>query len=143
MSRSYADVARSALAPTRRTNTVVQTRANTPLFEYLTIFYPIPVDTMLAQYIIDNKDRLHNCRDFAQVVAEQIESTEGDTISVTTSSIWAVCQEFLGRLHDEDLSYAQTRSGVWSFVPSNDNDSNVEDVLTFRDVLDVIAQKFP
>lgn len=149
MSRSYADVVRSAMTIVKPvTKPIVKRVVKKTLFEYITSTYPRPEDDMLVQYIYANKERLHNWVDFAEVVAEQIELSEGENINVFKSSSWAVCQEFLGRIHDrEELNYTMSRGGIWSVATQIVNiDCKMKvivDVISLREILEDLVQKFP
>jgi len=48
---------------------------------------------------------------------------------VRKSSTWAVCQEFLGKLSDDDLEYSQQRGGLWAINPGSSSPVSVREVL--------------
>jgi hypothetical protein len=49
-------------------------------------------------------------------------------ITITKSTTWAVCQEFLGNLSGKELHYAQSRGGLWALrINKNDKLENNED----------------
>lgn len=151
MSRSYADVARSAMTsvePKHVAKPAPKRVVKKTLFEYITSTYPRPDNNELAQYILANKERIHTWKDFAEIIAEQIELGEGESINVFKSSSWAVCQEFLGRIRDrEDLNYTRSRGGVWSVATQMvDIDCKMKvivDVISLREILEDLVQKFP
>lgn len=70
----------------------------------------------------DEQSKLKTWKDFANILANQYEEND---MSVYKSSTWAVCQEFLGNLHGEDLNYAQSRGGIWSL----DRNISVREIL--------------
>ncbi len=74
-----------------------------------------------------------------------------NTISVLNSSTWAICQEFLGNLSGRDLSYSQSRGGLWSLrIDKNlenkenpDNTTNNVEVISVRRILNVLKKEYP
>jgi N-acetylglucosamine kinase-like BadF-type ATPase len=155
MARSYADVARSAMTIVEPEHVmqqvpkrVVKRVVKKTLFEYITSTYPRPEDDKLVQYIYANKNRLRTWKDFAEVVAEQVETEEGESINVFKSSSWAVCQEFLGKIRDrEELNYTRSRGGIWSIASQIvDIDCKMKvivDIITVRDILTDLKQAYP
>lgn len=93
---------------------------------------------MLCQ--ADKEGRLKNWKDFANLIAKFHEDIAGDEkITVRSSSTWAITQEFLGKLTDEDdINYTARRSGHWH--SSFDLDSTT---FTFRELMDYLKRKFP
>ena len=96
----------------------------------LEIFPPSPE----FEEFLRNRIYLDTMRDFATSVSLYLEEDEKDNggMNVFKSSTWAVCQEFLGNLSDEEdlLTYAQSRSGQWSSI-------------TMREFLTALQVRFP
>lgn len=107
--------------------------SNKTLFEYIRGKYPAPDDTNLAQYLFDHKDKMRTWRDFAECVSAS--TTEGNEMNVFKSSIWAVCQEFLGKLTDvEEKMYTRERGGVWTCDG---------EIIAIRSILKDLKKTFP
>lgn len=88
------------------------------------------ISKMLKLADLDKK--LNTWRDFAEILAKYEEQDEKE-MTVSKSSVWAVCQEFLGNLHGEDLEYAQTRGGMWSYIRP----------VTVREILERLQEDYP
>jgi len=92
-----------------------------------------------------------NWKDFTQKLSDFL-FNEDNKISVTNSSTWAVCQEFLGNLKDFELKYAQSRGGLWSLRinKTEENNKNVDpdnsvdnvEVISVRRVLNDLKNKY-
>jgi hypothetical protein len=76
---------------------------------------------------------------------------QDNTITISNSSTWAICQEFLGNLSGRDLSYSQSRGGLWSLrIDKNlenkenpDNTTNNVEVISVRRILNVVKKEYP
>jgi len=87
-----------------------------------------------------------NWKDFTQKLSDFL-FNEDTNISISNSSTWAVCQEFLGNLTGNDLYYAQLRGGLWSLRDdkNKENAENTNDnveVISVRRVLNHIKKKY-
>jgi hypothetical protein len=86
----------------------------------------------------DSEKPIETYLDFAQVVKEMSEDGEQD-MNIYKSSTWAVCQEFLGKLNEEELLYSNNRGGIWY--------SNVEQgeyiSITIRKILNILKVHYP
>ena len=90
-----------------------------------------------------------NWKDFTQKLSDFL-FDQDNQISVTSSSTWAVCQEFLDKLSGYELNYAQSRGGLWSLrinktgenkINAEDTETNVE-VISVRRVLNDLRKKY-
>lgn len=91
------------------------------LFEILFTDYPRD-DVKLMAHLkkLNDENKLLNWKDFAIALLIYFEE---ENMTVGKSSTWAVCKEYLGQLKGRDLSYAQSRGGIWSL------DISVRDIL--------------
>ena len=105
-------------------------------------FYRFPTnDNMLQdfkQYCLEYPDvSSWNWIIFVQKLSNYL-FNQDPSISVTNSSTWAVCQDFLGLLQGPDLQYARSRGGIWAV-----DHGFTAKVTTVRQVFNELKQKFP
>jgi hypothetical protein len=90
-----------------------------------------------------------NWKDFTQNLSDFLFNKDNQ-ISVTNSSTWAVCQEFLGNLSGKELQCAKSRGGLWALRNNKENneeknnektEQNVE-VISVRRVLNELRNKY-
>ncbi len=102
------------------------------------------------QYCLQFKDvDTWNWKDFTQNLSDFL-FNQDNTISISKSSTWAICQEFLGNLTGTDLYYSQLRGGLWSLrvdknLQNKENAENTNDnveVISVRRVLNDIKKKY-
>ncbi len=124
----------------------------TNIIEY--VFTTFPTNDIIflnfKQYCLQFSDvDSWNWKDFTQKLSDFLFNND-NTISISNSSTWAVCQEFLSNLKGSELNYAQSRGGLWSLrVDKNfENKENAEDtntnveVISVRRVLNDLKKKF-
>ena len=93
-----------------------------------------PDETNLRFYLLERQTELTHWRNFAQIVAD-FYALEEPNINVRCSSSWAVCQEFLGNLTGDDLEYATSRAGTWTFGTNGSFHVSMRELInTFRNL---------
>ncbi len=122
------------------------------IVDYVFETFPTTDSTFInfKQYCLQFKDvDTWNWKDFTQKLSDFL-FNQDNTISISKSSTWAICQEFLGNLTGTDLYYSQSRGGLWSLrVDKNsENKENAEntndkvEVISVRRVLNDIKKKY-
>jgi hypothetical protein len=93
-----------------------------------------------------------NWKDFTQKLSNFL-FDQDNHISITNSSTWAVCQEFLDKLSGKELYYSQSRGGLWALRVNNlqETEKNIEDreeteqnveVISVRRVLNDLRENY-
>jgi len=103
------------------------------LMEFVMEEFPDAYNVGLITFLLaeNKKSEIKTWREFAEKVSYFV-SRDEPNMRVTKSSTWAVCQVYLGRIHDrEDWEYAMSRGGLWS--PST----------SVRSVLNSLFEKYP
>ena len=93
---------------------------------------------IFEEFCRENSSNISTWHDFTEVLANFYTDTN---MSVTKSSTWVVCQEFLGNLDETSLEYTQSRGGIWSFICEPPNFHC--DIITVRTILTDIKEKYP
>jgi hypothetical protein len=75
---------------------------------------------------------INNLHDFLRVFSNYLELDEPD-MNVCKSSLWAVCQDFLGNLSEHDSNYAKNRGGIWSI--NIDKITGEYNIISFRNII--------
>ncbi len=119
------------------------------LVEYLFQNFPIN-DQELIEHLNDNSPYITNWRQFVEFMEWWCRRTDYK-INILKSSNFAVTQEFLGKLSDEELEYSQSRGGFWTSLHTLTE--LIEDVITreqydagiisFRRVVNDLRINFP
>ncbi len=104
------------------------------VLSFVSTNFPSQIQEEFFNYLDDYDSSYWNWRDFTEKLSEFVSRDDPD-MCVTKSSTWAVCQEFLGNLSGEELEYAETRGGIWSFKN--------KDVVSVREMLTEIKIMFP
>jgi hypothetical protein len=122
----------------------------TNIVDYVFTTFPTSDHILLEfkKYCLEFKDvDKWNSKDFIQKLSDFL-FNEDNTITVFSSSTFAVCQEFLGNLTGSDLSHAQSRGGLWA-LRTNKTDENEKDdtvnnveVISVRRVLTDLKKKY-
>jgi hypothetical protein len=124
----------------------------TNIVDYVFETFPTNDNTLLnfKKYSLQFSDvDSWNWKDFTQKLSDFL-FNDDNTISITNSSTWAVCQEFLGNLTGKDLHYSQSRGGLWSLrvdknLQTKENAENTNDnveVISVRRVLNDLKKKY-
>ncbi len=123
------------------------------IIDYVFETFPTNDNTFLdfKQYCLQFTDvDKWNWKIFTQNLSDFL-FNQDNTISISKSSTWAICQEFLGNLTGTDLYYSQLRGGLWSLrIDKNlenkenpDNTTNNVEVISVRRILNVLKKEYP
>ena len=110
------------------------------LVDYVFSKYPTKNHETFREECEKSSENIKTWRDFANALAAH-DSRDDTDMTVTKSSTWAVCQEFLGQLSGQDLEYSQTRGGLWSC--EWDHIENECNIVSVRQILEDIQEVFP
>lgn len=117
------------------------------LIEYLFSKYPVDekekIEFKEICFRIQDKCPFDNTKEFVQFLSDNVEIHEGVTddnqMTVRKSSTWAVCQQYLGNLTEDDDVYASSRGGIWSFDMS---DITEPQLVSIRDIINDLEKNF-
>ena len=104
------------------------------LVQFVNDNFPSTIQDEFFEYISQFDTTIWTWKDFTQHLSDFVQKDE-DNMSVTTSSTWAVCQQFLGNLSGSDLEYADCRGGIWAFSSGK--------ITSVREVLTELQNEFP
>lgn len=90
-------------------------------------------------------DNTLNWRQFTELLsAYEVAGFDNYTATVTSSTTWGICQEYLGNyLSNEDLEYLSDRGGHWHQYIFDYDTVNPVMVVSIREVLDHLKFRFP
>ena len=94
-------------------------------------------DSML-EFARSNNLQINTAEEFANALVTSMKQLFPD-IDVYSSSTFAVTQEFLGNLNDEDAFYTSTRDGIWSVKYIN----GTCEIISTRMVLVTVYELYP
>ena len=129
--------------------TIAPVESDVTLVEYLLQNFPIN-DEELIEHLNDNLPYIKNWRQFVQFMEWWMKRFDYK-MNILKSSNFAITQEFLGKLSDEELEYSQSRGGNWgtrhtltelieNIVTREEYDAGI---ITFRTVVNDLRTNFP
>jgi hypothetical protein len=101
----------------------------TNIVEYVFNTFPTKDQTLLEfkEYCLkhENLDNW-NWKDFTQNLSDFLFNKDNQ-ISISKSSTWGICQEFLDKLYGKELHYSQSRGGLWALRVNKLEETNNEE----------------
>jgi hypothetical protein len=127
----------------------------TNIVDYAFNTFPTKDQTLLEfkEYCIQYKNLDNwNYKDFIQNLSDFLFNKDNQ-ISISKSSTWAICQEFLDKLCGKELYYSQSRGGLWALrvnkleeeyinIKDPENTENNVEVISVRRVLNDLRNKY-
>lgn len=109
------------------------------IISYVSQYFPENVyfERML-EFARANNLRINTADDFAKAFVASMKY-DTPTIDIYTSSSFAIAQEFLGNLNDDDAFYARSRGGCWNMKYIN----GICKLITTRKVLETVYELYP